>query len=111
MDSSPDEALPVVYFIQTRLYLNEFFFDTSNELERGGQGWRRVGLKPRLPIGERKREEKIRNYKLVNSRKAFFVINGERGGTSYFIANYGKRITRNSFATERVAQRCIINKR
>lgn len=58
MDSSPDEALPVVYFIQTRLYPNEFFFDTSNELERGGQGWRRVGLKPRLPIGERKREEK-----------------------------------------------------
>lgn len=57
MDSSPDEALPVVYFIQTRLYPNEFFFDTSNELERG-QGWRRVGLKPRLPIGERKREEK-----------------------------------------------------
>lgn len=58
MDSSPDEALPVVYFIQTRLYPNEFFFDTSNELERGGQGWRRVGLKPRLPIGERKREGK-----------------------------------------------------
>lgn len=55
MDSSPDKALSVVYFIQT--HPNEFFFDTSNELERG-QGWRRVGLKPRLPIGERRREGK-----------------------------------------------------
>lgn len=84
MDSSPDEALPVVYFIQTRLYPNEFFFDTSNELERGGQGWRRVGLKPRLPIGERKREGKNSQLQVGEFTESVFRDKREEGWNELF---------------------------